>query len=285
LALCFVAAVAQAYNVDWENLKSMDITPPQYQHLFQEVSSGRIVGGQEATPGQFPYQVGLFINVTGGQAFCGGSILSEEWILTAAHCVDATKYAVVVIGGHNVRVPDAEQIRVEATEFIVHEKWDATAITDDVALIRLSRPIEFNDRVQPTRLPAREHSEKNFAGETGTASGWGLPSDSATSISPVLRWVQNRITTHSGCSQWYFGIVQSAMHICMSGSGGRSICSGDSGGPMVVTDRDGQPTQVGIVSFGIALGCEFGFPGVFSRVTSYVDWISEKTGIPIPDSI
>lgn len=111
-------------------------------------------------------------------------------------------------------------------------------------------------------------------GDQATVSGWGLPSDSATSISPVLRYITIPVGSNTVCSLYYLGSIQ-ATHICASGDGGKSTCSGDSGGPLVASTGE----QIGVVSFGIALGCEIGWPHVYTRVTSYVSWIRENSDV------
>lgn len=98
-------------------------------------------------------------------------------------------------------------------------------------------------------------------------------------ISPVLRFVETEVITNSGCNNFYPGIIQSS-NICASGKGGKSSCNGDSGGPLTVND-EGQTKQVGIVSFGIALGCSVGFPHAYTRITEYLDWIEVNSNVVI----
>ncbi|XP_046734115.1 brachyurin-like [Diprion similis] len=292
IALCLVAAAAhcQVTNVDWNTVSPIEVFPSNYNldrlaktlEYAERANPSRIVGGQEATPGQFPYQIGLLsTNAAGSTGFCGGSILNEEWILTAAHCVDSAQSVEIIIGAHNINEPEEGQLRVAARKIVVHENWDVMTIRNDLAVIQLAFPIEFSDRVQPIRLPRRSQVGQTFAGQTGTVSGWGRDSDSSNSVSPVLRWTQNPITTNLACSIYYFFQINSAQ-ICLSGEGGRSSCNGDSGGPLVVIEEDGIATQVGAVSFGIALGCSVGWPGVYVRLTDYLDWIADNTdGHPI----
>ncbi|XP_048515555.1 uncharacterized protein LOC105686124 [Athalia rosae] len=284
VALCFVAVAAQAINVDLNRIGTMQVVPKNLarileEHLWTPTSGmGRIVGGDEATPGQFPYQVGLFVSVDDGTAFCGGSILSNEWILTAAHCVDTARSIEVVVGAHDmVRRLDTGS-RVNGKRWFTHEDWDTETLANDIALIELEKPLEFTDRVQPIRLPKHSQTSETFVRENAIVSGWGKDSDYANGISPVLRWIWNPILPNSECNQWYYGAILPS-HICLDGSNLRSSCSGDSGGPLVTKEADGKPTQIGLVSFGISLGCAKSWPSVFTRITSYLDWIETNTNV------
>merc|ERR1712234_46188 len=124
-------------------------------------SKDRIVGGFEAEPNQWPWQVALFVD---NAWFCGGSLISENYVLTAAHCVDGASYYDIMAGAHNVR-----------------ESSEPNSLSNDIALIELPSPITFNDYIKPSCLPSVRD----------TATGWGKPSDNAGGISPVLRIVED----------------------------------------------------------------------------------------------
>lgn len=129
----------------------------------------RIVGGQTAQPGQFPYIVSLRIVSEIMDPFhnCGGSILNERWVLTAAHCVEfGAELTRIVVGAHHL-LEDGIEHRVH--RIFVHPGYDAETLSDDIALIELAEPIEFGERVQPVELI------EDFvpAGERATIAGWG----------------------------------------------------------------------------------------------------------------
>merc|ERR1712193_423167 len=115
-------------------------------------SKDRIVGGFEAEPNQWPWQVALFVD---NAWFCGGSLISENYVLTAAHCVDGASYYDIMAGAHNVREP-SEDNRVEITSFNgwYHPQWDPNTLSNDIALIELPSPITFNDYIKPSCLPS-----------------------------------------------------------------------------------------------------------------------------------
>merc|ERR1712243_195612 len=128
--------------------------------------STKIVGGNEVTPHEYPWQVGLFID---DMYFCGGSIISEDWILTAAHCMDGAGFVEVVMGAHSIH-DDNEVGRVSVTS------TDSFTLSNDLALIRMPSPIEFTDIIQPVCLPTYTDAD-DFVGVGVTLTGWGRPSD------------------------------------------------------------------------------------------------------------
>jgi len=229
------------------------------------VKSSRIVGGTEAVPHSWPHQVALFID---GMYFCGGSIISSEWILTAAHCMDGAKFVDVVMGAHNVHETEPTQVSRMSLNFFTHENWSSFLLVNDIALIRLAEPITFNENIQPVKLPSSDVD----VGTVVTPTGWGRPSDSAGGISDVLRQVDVPIIANDQCQETY-GIVTGG-NICIDATGGKGTCNGDSGGPL---NYNG--VTYGITSFGSSAGCEKGYPDAFTRVYHFLDWIEEKTGV------
>ncbi|XP_041673842.1 brachyurin-like [Drosophila eugracilis] len=201
-------------------------------------------------------------------------------IITAAHCTDSLTTGVDVYLGTHDRTNASEKgqqiVFVETKNVIVHENWIADTITNDISLIKLPVPIEFNEFIQPASLPEKSNSYETYTGESAIASGWGKISDSATAVTDILQYIDVPIMSNSGCSPWYLGLVAET-NICIKTTGGTSTCNGDSGGPLVL--KDGKNTLIGATSFGIAFGCEVGWPGVFTRITSYLDWIEEKSGL------
>ena len=239
-------------------------------------SKDRIVGGFEAAENQWPWQVALFID---NAWFCGGSIISENYIMTAAHCADGASYFDIMAGAHNVRA-SSEPHRVEITSYNgwTHPNWDHNTLANDIALIELPSPLEFNDYIKPSCMPMA--GDTADVGETVTCTGWGKPSDSAGGISPVLRMVEDRpIISNSDCNAIY-GIVGSGV-VCIDTTGGKGTCNGDSGGPLNMpfsTKNAGDKwKQVGVVSFGASAGCEVGYPAGFTRTEYYLDWVCSET--------
>ncbi|XP_059620343.1 brachyurin-like [Phlebotomus argentipes] len=248
--------------------------------------NGRIVGGTYAQRHQFPYQAGMFLHLAGGTGFCGGSLLSRNYVLTAAHCLDGVNSAVVVLGGHHIHdnnEPGRQEIFSEGHTFRLYPGWDAAVVRNDLGTLRLEHSAEYVPGVvNSVRLPNFRQVDNTFAGQMSSISGWGRFNDSSNDISPTLRYVRLPIITNLACTIRWPGIIQPS-NICADGANG-GPCNGDSGGPVSVIEADGVTTQVGIVSFGLALGCELNWPSAHARVTSFLDWIDANTDHEIQEN-
>jgi len=239
--------------------------------------SENIVGGTEATPHSYPWMAALFVD---DKWFCGGTLISDEWVVTAAHCAKDASEMVVMLGAHNVREA-TEEGRLELTtrDFFTHEKYSQITLHNDIALVHLPEKVNFTNIIRPVCLPKHSESGEAWAHEDCQASGWGKPTDSATSISPELREVTVDTITNLMCALEFPTVINKNI-VCISGKNGKSTCNGDSGGPLHLV-RDGVFKQIGITSFGSSVGCEIGFHAGFTRTASFLEWIETNTGIAI----
>ncbi|EAT40034.1 AAEL008207-PA [Aedes aegypti] len=275
-------ASAEWIEIDWSQVRPIEEfdhywarLPAELQYLRQLLPERRITNGQQATPGQFPYQIALLSTFAAGTGLCGGTVLTNNFILTAAHCVQNAFGGTAIMGAHNrvTNEPTQQRIAFTSAGINMHPGYTPTNIRNDIATVRLNSAMTFNARVAPTRIPAAGDS-RTFAGMTGTVSGFGRTSDASQATSAVVMFTNNPIMTQADCLSSWGGntnLIQ-AQNICMSGAGGRSACNGDSGGPLTVMDG-GNSLQVGIVSFGSAAGCSIGMPSVYVRVTFFRNWI------------
>ena len=232
---------------------------------------GRIANGENAENGQFPYQVGLdFEKEDGSTHVCGGSIISEEYVLTAAHCIEGSERVSVYFGTTSFTAIELE-VSVEAENFIIHEEYDSETLLNDIGLIKVPA-LTYTDTIQPVALPAISDSYPSYVGDDAIAAGWGYTSDESGNT-PDLQWASMKVIGNSESYGPDFPLSQ----ICVSSEGGVSACDGDSGSPLVLADTN---TQIGLMSF-TTVSCTAGNPQSYTRLTSYLTWISNNTDIEL----
>ncbi len=236
--------------------------------------NGRIVGGESA---DFPWQVGLILPgyPTAQGQFCGGSIINESWILTAAHCVDSSAPGSfrVFMGSHDLANGGSLH---EVVTIMLHPGWNSSTMENDIALVQLVAPVTF-DGEQTAVAMGNASDEATLAapGTLLTVSGWGATSEGGNG-SRTLRKVVVPVVDFGQCNSaaFYNGSIKTSM-IC-AGVGGQDSCQGDSGGPLVALPDSRDPVQFGVVSWGY--GCARpNKPGVYTRVAEYADWIDQNT--------
>lgn len=247
--------------------------------------SARVVGGRPVTAGRYPFLVSLQrVGATGAAAhFCGGSLVANVWILTAAHCLQGQTPAGlrVVVGATRLSAGDGQVRR--AAEVRIDPAYDGDAAHGaDVALIRLSAPVEGITPVEPVRPEERARWEP---GDTATVVGWGVTSEAGTMASDDLLAARVPIqpdVAMTAADAYGDSFRPSDMVGAGPVEGGSDACFGDSGGPLLV-GRGSTLRQIGIVSFGLGCGRP-GHPGVYSRlgegrVRAFVDSL-----VPAPAS-
>ncbi|XP_075153751.1 brachyurin [Haematobia irritans] len=243
-----------------------------------------ITGGTPAVMGKFPFLVGLLLFDQFRVFQCGGSIISQNYIMTAGHCLQSVSLGRVFVGSYvYANVASSEMVyNVTRTDFIINEGYDGRrGFLDDIALIHLKEPLKLSPRVQIIPLARSYMTEKYLNNEIVTAAGWGRTADNSTEPNTKLFYVVTPVLAFEKCMCFYLpGLVNRRKHLCADGTGGRGGCDGDSGGPLIYNERD-KNYLVGVTSFGSAGGCEIGQPTVYTRVTNYLNWIHSKTGIRV----
>uniref|UniRef100_A0A8C2WJ52 ST14 transmembrane serine protease matriptase n=1 Tax=Cyclopterus lumpus TaxID=8103 RepID=A0A8C2WJ52_CYCLU len=230
----------------------------------------RIVGGQNAELGEWPWQVSLHF-LTYGHT-CGASIISAKWLLSAAHCfvTNSPHYS----GMQDQYKQDGVERRA-IKKIITNPDYNQMTFDYDVALLELSEPLKFTNTIQPICLPASSHVFP--AGMSCWVTGWGALREGG-SKAQLLQKAMVKIINDTVCNIVTEGQVTSRMLCSGFLAGGVDACQGDSGGPMVCFEESGKWFQAGIVSWGE--GCaRRNKPGVYSRVSKLVDWIKKETGI------
>ncbi|XP_046721875.1 serine protease 27-like isoform X2 [Silurus meridionalis] len=230
----------------------------------------KIVGGQDAVPGSWPWQVSI---QTGGRHFCGGSLINQNWVLSAAHCFKSVSAGslTLLLGMKNLKESNQNIQAKSVTKIFINQQYDTVSQNNDIALIQLSTPVTINDYVRPVCLATNNSSFPS--GINVWVTGFGRISSNVNLPSPqTLQEVQLPIVNNSDCAKAYKAVSITDNMLCAGFTqGGKDSCQGDSGGPLVSTSS-GAWTQAGIVSFG--KGCALpNFPGVYTRVSQYQDWI------------
>ncbi|KAF7474227.1 hypothetical protein GHT09_015063 [Marmota monax] len=200
----------------------------------------KIVGGYTCAKNSLPYQVSLNV----GYHLCGGSLISDQWVLTAAHCYKSRLQ--VRLGEHDIDILEGDEQFIQAAKIIRHPNFNKDTLNNDIMLIKLTSPATISARVSTVSLPTSCPS-------TGTqclVSGWGNTLSFGVKYPSLLQCLDAPVLSDTACHNSYPG-------------------KGDSGGPVVCNGE-----LHGIVSWG--LGCALkGKPGVYTKVCNYLDWIQE----------
>ncbi|XP_045849914.1 serine protease 33-like isoform X1 [Meles meles] len=244
-------------------------------------ASGRILSGQDATLGEWPWQVSLREE---GQHVCGGTLIAEAWVLTAAHCFyqkqPLSAYSVLL--GSISSYPQAEEpqeLRAVA-EFIIHPEYLPETSRADIALVQLASPVAYSDLILPVCLP--KPGDPLDHGTWCWVTGWGNIDLSIPLPPPfTLKELSLPLIDAPTCDGYYHEnsdipiqepIVLEDMLCAGFESGQKDACGGDSGGPLVC-DVGGVWVQAGVVSWGFACGLPKR-PGVYINVSTYTAWIT-----------
>ncbi|KAM8851853.1 hyaluronan-binding protein 2 [Synchiropus picturatus] len=250
---------------------------PQRKKVF-----ARIFGGLKVPPGSIPWQVSLQARPRGSQLpylhTCGGVLIESCWVLTAGHCIEQNKEMQVEIGGLALNAEEPDEQTLKVVEAIRHENYreTPTAVHNDIALLRLegSDGVCANETqyVKAACLPTGDLPD----GMECTISGWGATEDSQYGSNHLLE-AEVLLINQEKCSdkKVYGSILDNSMFCAGYLQGGVDSCQGDSGGPLTCNDNNSHIVY-GLVSWGDQCGKK-NKPGVYTRVTHFLDWIKSKT--------
>ncbi|XP_044271585.1 brachyurin-like [Tribolium madens] len=236
----------------------------------------RIIGGNVATSGQFPWQVAIYKDTPDGRFFCSGALINSRWILTAAQCVyEATKFT-IKMGSNQLSSNDANRVVVTTSTYVIHEGFDpTTSLANDIALIKLRMPVTFTDYIEPVVVGNLGYL---YPGRVVKAAGWGQTSDEDSGLSNDLKFVEIAIIDQNACKTFFGNQLVDTM-ICAEGNYNEGICFGDIGGPLITSANVGieHYIHVAIASFVSQNGCESLDPTGYTRVDSFYAWIDNAT--------
>ncbi|KFB51475.1 AGAP006539-PA-like protein [Anopheles sinensis] len=234
----------------------------------------RIVNGTDASILDYPFAISLRGGT--GSHSCGGSILSELWILTAAHCVGATTVMMQTVQvGRTELSQKADESVYRIEEVISHPEYDSrNSYINDIALLKLAKPLTFSDRVYPVRLPHHMFEVEDDPNDLQvTLVGWGLTSTGGA-LPTKLQRVDYYVVPNEECNAIHTSTIYPSQICAAYPGGGKGQCSGDSGGPLLH-----HGVQVGIVSWSVKPCGAAPYPGVLTKVSHHLDFIRQHTRI------
>uniref|UniRef100_A0A8C2YZS1 Coagulation factor IX n=1 Tax=Cyclopterus lumpus TaxID=8103 RepID=A0A8C2YZS1_CYCLU len=244
----------------------------------QDNTDQRIVGGDDAIPGEIPWQVLA-------EAFCGGSLLSELWVATAAHCLEQVGTAelgfFIRLGEYDVNQDEGPERDHEVAELLRHPMYNTkkSQYNHDIALLKLASPVELSNQRRPICLGPKDFTETILRDSSSSlVSGWGKLNFDGR-VSPKLKKLEVPYVDRTACKQSSQEQITRYMFCSGFRNERKDACQGDSGGPHA-TYYKGTWFLTGIISWGEECALD-GKYGVYTRVSRYHKWISETTGIPI----
>ncbi|XP_011170134.2 proclotting enzyme [Solenopsis invicta] len=229
----------------------------------------RIAGGQPADPKEWPWMAALLRGNT--VQYCGGVLITDRHVLTAAHCVYRFKLSDITVRLGEYDFTTSEETRAldfAVSEIRIHRDFQLNTYEHDIAIIKINRPTVFNSYIWPICLPP---IQQTFENKNAIVTGWGTqyyggPASTVLLEAAVPVWPQEK------CIRSFTQLIPTTTLCAGAYEGGRDACQGDSGGPLLHQLANGRWVNIGIVSWGIRCG-EPGYPGIYTRVSSYLDWI------------
>ncbi|XP_061862027.1 coagulation factor VII-like isoform X2 [Colius striatus] len=264
-------SVTQVAPGDWENGSDSPQAIQGNVSSTLEHNGSRITGGTLCHRGQCPWQV--LLRNSRDVGFCGGSLLSSRWVLTAAHCLDLVRPHHVTVGDFDKYQREFKEQKVAVERSWTHPHYDSNSYDGDIALLYLSSDVVFTEFALPICLPSPGLAALlTEDGRAGVASGWGATHARGSPLRFLMR-VRLPVVSLERCRSSTPRLLTDNMFCAGHGSEAADACKGDSGGPFAASYR-GTWFLLGIVSWGE--GCaQPGKYGVYTRVANYLSWIKQ----------
>ncbi|EFA09200.1 serine protease H64 [Tribolium castaneum] len=235
----------------------------------------KVINGNDAQKGQFPWQVEIMSLKTNNRyIYCGGAIISHDWVLTSAVCLDQVKSVTVFSGINDLN--DISGTTTDSKSYIVHEEFDSKTLQNNVGLVKLKTSLIFDENTKAISLS----SDVVGDGVNVTISGWGHSNkDYSSNITAILQYTSVSTIKNSECAKFYGSDIVTTNVLCTYNPDlVKSPCVNDGGAPLI-TNPDTDPQHVGIFSFIEDNGCEQNYPAVYTRTAQFLNWIKNKTGV------
>ncbi|RZC38657.1 brachyurin-like, partial [Asbolus verrucosus] len=236
---------------------------------------GRIIGGKSAYAGQFPFAAAINVQTANSKFFCGGTLISNRWILTAGQCVDGAVLFTIHLGTNNLVEDDSYRVTVATSEYVINPNYNPLTLENDIGLIELRMPIDFSNYLRKIDFLA---SSNLVESSLLMAIGWGQTSDEIAELSDDLKWVGVSSITNRECQMTY-GDQINENTVCIVGNFNEGSCYGDTGSPLLQDIGKGYIMHVGIASFVSGNGCESTDPSGYVRTYPYTQWIRNVTNL------
>ncbi|KAK1896271.1 Trypsin-1 [Dissostichus eleginoides] len=221
----------------------------------------KIVGGFQCTAHSQPWQVSINL----GYHYCGGSLINDQWIVSAAHCWQNPYSLIAILGDNHIWMNEGTEQFMSVDAIYWHQSYDYQTMDYDIMLMKLAHPVTVNQYVKPVALPKACPA----AGDMCMVSGWGNIYTDQVFNPFYLQCVEVPILSHKDCDGSYPGLITDRMVCAGYLEGGKDSCQGDSGGPLVCNGE-----LQGVVSWG--QGCaQPNYPGVYTKVCSLMPWIND----------
>ncbi|XP_063230936.1 chymotrypsin-2-like [Bacillus rossius redtenbacheri] len=233
---------------------------------------GRLANSEPAHLGQFPYQALIVGDHT---SVCGGSLISEAWVLTSGLCAYHQSSFQVSLGLTNMSDSERGKKTFVSREAILHEDFNIYTFVNDIALIHVTAHVIFSPLLSPVGLPAFADASQSYDDREVDVSGWGEMCDGGNYVDN-LHFISTYVISNARCAGVYPDYAVPASKLCTWDSRNEGLLHFDSGDPVVLRGQRG-PVQVGVGSFSARSVCRAALPSAHTRVTAYLGWLNNHT--------